>query len=167
MKNDLVRSLEVLSHLRKTVLGINFRKEIIEDLLYFFNLEGHICQNFKICYMSRKFFQRMFFSWEKHRVCRAYWDRRNITFHFISRKCSMKFDTLISNLLYLFLCFRGVFRHGLVQGDKHTVHPILEWLLKNMDDLKMRAYLAQYLVKVEVPIEILSDTDVSALYEQV
>jgi hypothetical protein len=36
-----------------------------------------------------------------------------------------------------------------------------------MDDLKVRAYLAQYLVKVEVPIEILSDTDVSALYEQV
>lgn len=60
----------------------------------------------------------------------------------------------------------AVFRHGLVQGDKHIVHPILEWLLKNMDDLKVRAYLAQYLVKVEVPIEILSDTDVSALYEQ-
>jgi hypothetical protein len=36
-----------------------------------------------------------------------------------------------------------------------------------MDDLKVRAYLAQYLVKVEVPIEILSDTDVSTLYEQV
>jgi len=31
----------------------------------------------------------------------------------------------------------------------------------------MRAYLAQYLVKVEVPVEILSDTDVSGLYEQV
>lgn len=79
----------------------------------------------------------------------------------------MKFDSLISIILYLFLCFRAVFRHGLVQGDKHIVHPILEWLLKNMDDLKVRAYLAQYLVKVEVPIEILSDTDVSAFYEQV
>jgi uncharacterized protein YpuA (DUF1002 family) len=31
----------------------------------------------------------------------------------------------------------------------------------------MRAYLAQYLTKVEVPVEILSDADVSVLYEQV
>ncbi|XP_021936046.1 intraflagellar transport protein 81 homolog [Zootermopsis nevadensis] len=60
----------------------------------------------------------------------------------------------------------AVFCQRLVQGDKHLIHPILEWLLKNMEDLKMRAYLAQYLVKVEVPLEILSDRDVSAFYEE-
>jgi intraflagellar transport protein 81 len=60
-----------------------------------------------------------------------------------------------------------VFRRGLVQGDKHIIHPILEWLLKNMEDLKVRAYLAQYLVKVELPVEMSSDTDISVLYKQV
>jgi len=60
-----------------------------------------------------------------------------------------------------------VFRRGLVQGDKHIIHPILEWLLKNMEDLKVRAYLAQYLVKVELPVEMSSDTDISVLHKQV
>lgn len=60
-----------------------------------------------------------------------------------------------------------MFRRGLVQGDKHIIHPILEWLLKNMEDLKVRAYLAQYLVKVELPVEMSSDTDISVLYKQV
>nr|CAD7261155.1 unnamed protein product [Timema shepardi] len=58
------------------------------------------------------------------------------------------------------------FRQALVQGDKNTIHPIIEWLFRNMTDLKKRAYLAQYLVKVEVPVDILSDADVSTLHEQ-
>ncbi|XP_067006845.2 intraflagellar transport protein 81 homolog [Anabrus simplex] len=60
----------------------------------------------------------------------------------------------------------SAFRQGLVQGDKHIIHPILEWLFQNMADLKKRAYLAQYLVKIEVPHEILGDADIAALYEQ-
>jgi hypothetical protein len=36
-----------------------------------------------------------------------------------------------------------------------------------MEDLKVRAYLAQYLVKVELPVEMSSDTDISVLYKQV
>ena len=68
---------------------------------------------------------------------------------------------------FVSVCFRAVFRRGLVQGDKHVIHPILEWLLKNMEDLKVRAYLAQYLVKVELPVEMSSDTDISVLYKQV
>ena len=63
--------------------------------------------------------------------------------------------------------FSAAFRQGLVQGDKQIIHPILSWLLQNMTDLKKRAYLAHYLVKVDVPLEILSDSDVAALYEQV
>uniref|UniRef100_A0ABL0EJC2 IFT81 calponin homology domain-containing protein n=1 Tax=Rhodnius prolixus TaxID=13249 RepID=A0ABL0EJC2_RHOPR len=58
------------------------------------------------------------------------------------------------------------FRQGIVQGEKYIIHPILEWLLRNKEDLKKRAYLAKFLVKVEVPIEILADGDVSTLFEQ-
>ncbi|XP_063245204.1 intraflagellar transport protein 81 homolog isoform X4 [Bacillus rossius redtenbacheri] len=58
------------------------------------------------------------------------------------------------------------FRQGLVQADKSIIHSILEWLFRNMKDLKKRAYLAQYLVKVEVPLDIMGDADVATLYEQ-
>ncbi|KAK9510580.1 hypothetical protein O3M35_005327 [Rhynocoris fuscipes] len=58
------------------------------------------------------------------------------------------------------------FRQGLVQGEKQVIHPILEWILKNKEDLKIRAYLARFLVKVEVPMEILADNDIAGLYEQ-
>ncbi|XP_047108512.1 intraflagellar transport protein 81 homolog isoform X1 [Schistocerca piceifrons] len=60
----------------------------------------------------------------------------------------------------------SVFRQGLVQGDKHIIHPILEWLFQNMEALKKRAYLSKYLVKVEVPPDKLADQDLAALYEQ-
>jgi intraflagellar transport protein 81 len=43
----------------------------------------------------------------------------------------------------------------------------LEWLLNRIDDLKKRAYLAKFLVKVEVPPEVVADPDVSDLYAQV
>lgn len=65
------------------------------------------------------------------------------------------------------MIFRATFRQGLVQGDKQIIHPILEWVLLNLEDLKKRAYLAQYLVKLEIPNEILGDADVGNLYEQV
>ncbi|CAG2067476.1 unnamed protein product, partial [Timema podura] len=32
------------------------------------------------------------------------------------------------------------FRQALVQGDKNIIHPIIEWLFRNMADLKKRAY---------------------------
>ncbi|RZF35553.1 hypothetical protein LSTR_LSTR014545 [Laodelphax striatellus] len=60
----------------------------------------------------------------------------------------------------------SLFRQGLVQGDKQIIHPILEWALRNLEDLKKRAYLAQYLVKIDVPIEIMGDADVATIYEQ-
>jgi intraflagellar transport protein 81 len=43
---------------------------------------------------------------------------------------------------------------------------VLEWLLQRIPDLKKRAYLAKYLVKVDVPPEMLADADVADLYEQ-
>ena len=65
------------------------------------------------------------------------------------------------------LNFSSDFRQGLAKGDKKIIHPILEWLFQNISELKKRAYLAQFLVKVEIPLEILANVDIAALYEQV
>lgn len=56
---------------------------------------------------------------------------------------------------------------SIVQGDKHVIHPILEWLLRNMPKLKERAYLANYLVRINVPADFLADAKVSELNEEV
>ena len=58
------------------------------------------------------------------------------------------------------------FRQGLVEGQKHVIYPVMEWLLQRIEDLKTRAYLAKYLVKIEIPTEVAADTDVAELYEQ-
>ena len=47
--------------------------------------------------------------------------------------------------------FRSSFRQGLVSGEKYIVYPILEWCLLKLPDLKKRAYLARYLVKIDNP----------------
>ena len=47
-----------------------------------------------------------------------------------------------------------------------VIYPVLEWLLSRIPELKTRAYLAKYLVKVEVGPEVIADPDVSDLYEQ-
>ena len=46
------------------------------------------------------------------------------------------------------------------------IYPVLEWLLQRLPDLKKRAYLAKYLVKIDVPHEVIVDPDVSDLYDQ-
>ncbi|CAG0892043.1 unnamed protein product, partial [Darwinula stevensoni] len=58
------------------------------------------------------------------------------------------------------------FLQGLVKGEKHVIYPILEWLLRRVPELKKRAYLARYLVKVDIPMEIVADVDVGELYNQ-
>ena len=63
----------------------------------------------------------------------------------------------------------NAFRQGLVQGDKATVYPLLHWLLEKTADLKKRAYLAPFLVKIDVPPDFLQDDTVSevhAMHEQ-
>lgn len=62
---------------------------------------------------------------------------------------------------------RNAFRQGLVQGDKPVIYPILQWLFQNLNDLKKRAYLARYLVRIDVPDEQLADVDISELHETV
>jgi intraflagellar transport protein 81 len=65
------------------------------------------------------------------------------------------------------LYLRDEFRDGLINGQPETVHPILHWLLQRQDDLKKRAYLSRYLVKIDIAPEMRSDSDVIDLYEQV
>ena len=60
----------------------------------------------------------------------------------------------------------AIFRQGLVEGQKHVIYPVMEWLLQRIEDLKTRAYLAKYLVKIEIPTEVAADADVAELYEQ-
>lgn len=63
----------------------------------------------------------------------------------------------------------NTFRQGLMQGEKRTVYPLLQWILERVHDLKMRAYLARFLVKVEVPPEHLQDetvADTNQTYEE-
>ncbi|KAM9328911.1 intraflagellar transport protein 81 homolog [Gastrophryne carolinensis] len=49
------------------------------------------------------------------------------------------------------------FRQGLVVGSKPVIYPVLYWLLQKTNELKKRAYLARFLVKLEVPTEFLQD----------
>ena len=51
----------------------------------------------------------------------------------------------------------NAFRHGLLSGEKATVYPLLQWLLERTEELKKRAYLAKYLVKIDVPPEYLQE----------
>ncbi|XP_078106521.1 LOW QUALITY PROTEIN: intraflagellar transport protein 81 homolog [Sander vitreus] len=58
------------------------------------------------------------------------------------------------------------FRQGLVSGSKPVVHPILHWLLQRLPELKKRAYLARFLVKLEVPAEFLQDDVINDTFHQ-
>ncbi|XP_015917332.1 intraflagellar transport protein 81 homolog isoform X2 [Parasteatoda tepidariorum] len=58
------------------------------------------------------------------------------------------------------------FRQGLVTGEKSVIYHILDWLFHRMPELKKRAYLAQYLMKVELPPDIEGDADIRDIYDQ-
>ncbi|KAG5318517.1 IFT81 protein, partial [Pseudoatta argentina] len=42
-----------------------------------------------------------------------------------------------------------LFRQGLVRGEVEIIHPILKWLLMHIDTVQKRAYLSQFLVKID------------------
>ncbi|XP_033618339.1 intraflagellar transport protein 81 homolog isoform X3 [Fukomys damarensis] len=63
----------------------------------------------------------------------------------------------------------STFRQGLVIGSKPVVYPVLHWLLQRTNELKKRAYLARFLIKLEVPSEFLQDeivADTNKQYEE-
>ena len=47
--------------------------------------------------------------------------------------------------------FNSDWENGLLNGDKKIIYPILYFLLKNLGPLRKRAYLAKYMVPIEVP----------------
>ncbi|XP_066871140.1 intraflagellar transport protein 81 homolog isoform X3 [Kogia breviceps] len=58
------------------------------------------------------------------------------------------------------------FRQGLVIGSKPVIYPVLHWLLQRTNELKKRAYLACFLIKLEVPSEFLQDETVADTNKQ-
>ncbi|XP_064434405.1 intraflagellar transport protein 81 homolog isoform X5 [Mirounga angustirostris] len=60
----------------------------------------------------------------------------------------------------------STFRQGLVIGSKPVIYPVLHWLLQRTNELKKRAYLARFLIKLEVPSEFLQDETVADTNKQ-
>lgn len=58
-----------------------------------------------------------------------------------------------------FLC-HSEFRAGLVAADQNVIYPILGYLLPKLEEFKKRAYLSTYLMKIDVPDDILQDEEV-------
>lgn len=58
------------------------------------------------------------------------------------------------------------FSRQLVEGDQEAIHPLLFWMMDNLDSLKKRAYIAKYLQTVEVPEEMFADDAVVQLYQE-
>lgn len=59
----------------------------------------------------------------------------------------------------------NTFRQGLVKGEKLIIYPLLAWLLERSEELKKRAYLGRYLVRIEVPLEYQQDEVVEETYQ--
>ncbi len=57
------------------------------------------------------------------------------------------------------------YRQGLIQGSKVTIYPLLKWLLERIPELKKRAYLSRFLIKVEVPQEHLQDDEITDAHQ--
>mmetsp|Transcript_77555 Transcript_77555/g.251072 ORF Transcript_77555/g.251072 Transcript_77555/m.251072 type:complete len:668 (-) Transcript_77555:59-2062(-) len=58
------------------------------------------------------------------------------------------------------------FQQGLISGDKSAVHPILYWLLGNLDALRKRSYLAKFCMNLDVPEEFLREEKVYEAFQQ-
>ena len=46
---------------------------------------------------------------------------------------------------------------GLLNGDRKVIYPIYYFLLKNQQALKKRAYLAKFLVPLDIPADYVGD----------
>lgn len=57
------------------------------------------------------------------------------------------------------------FQSGIISGDKNTIHPILYWMLNNLEQLKKRAYLAKFCMNLDVPEEFLREEQVYSIYQ--
>merc|ERR1719181_113004 len=56
-------------------------------------------------------------------------------------------------------------KQALLHGDPHLIYPILSWMLQRLPELQKRAYLARFLVSVEVPEHMFADEEVVEVYQ--
>ncbi|CAG9806581.1 unnamed protein product [Chironomus riparius] len=57
-------------------------------------------------------------------------------------------------------------RRGLVRGDKKIIYPIFEWIFENDELIMKLAYLAKFLMPLNLPPEAISIPEVMNLYSQ-
>ncbi|XP_050081847.1 intraflagellar transport protein 81 homolog [Anopheles aquasalis] len=60
----------------------------------------------------------------------------------------------------------GAFRRGLLRGEKKLIHPILRWMLENRERVKKAAYLARFLIPLDLPPEAMSMPELGTLWAQ-
>ena len=52
-------------------------------------------------------------------------------------------------------------QQGLIAGDREVIYPILSFCLPKLDEHRKRAYLARFLVRVDVPADNLQNEEVA------
>ena len=57
------------------------------------------------------------------------------------------------------------FKSGIENGERGTVYPVLHYLLTRLPQVKKRAYLANFLVNIDVPTEFLQDNMIKSTYD--
>uniref|UniRef100_A0A182PEH9 IFT81 calponin homology domain-containing protein n=1 Tax=Anopheles epiroticus TaxID=199890 RepID=A0A182PEH9_9DIPT len=60
----------------------------------------------------------------------------------------------------------GAFRRGMVRGEKRLIHPILSWMFENRERVKKAAYLAKFLIPLDLPPEAMSMPELGSLWAQ-
>jgi intraflagellar transport protein 81 len=53
------------------------------------------------------------------------------------------------------------YHEAIQNGQAEVILPVMAWILERKDALKTRAYLANFLVEIEIPFECLSDDEIS------
>lgn len=70
------------------------------------------------------------------------------------------------NLKFIII-IRSEFRQNILVGERDTYTHLFQFLFEKMPELQKRAYLAKYLVKIEVSPDFEGDNDIVELYTQV
>eukprot|EP00742_Colponemidia_sp_Colp-10_P002246 GILJ01002400.1.p1 GENE.GILJ01002400.1~~GILJ01002400.1.p1 ORF type:complete len:696 (-),score=172.60 GILJ01002400.1:159-2177(-) len=58
------------------------------------------------------------------------------------------------------------FQQNLIHGDKRTIYPILAYILPRLPELQKRAYLARFLVPIDVPSDLAMDEEMQNAIKQ-
>jgi len=58
------------------------------------------------------------------------------------------------------------FKNGLLHGDPGIIYPVLGWMLNKSPELTTRAYLARFLVSIEIPEHLFGDEEILEVYQQ-